>query len=293
VFGLFVRRLALPHSILFAILILARPCFPKENKVYKGKVLTESALVYKAADFDSAVLGTVSAGVEYEISRRAFGPFHRIRIGKKIGYIADNDIQPIGFSFENAASGNAGGKSKKADKKEPEKRKRSFALSRYVGPAFASINFTESTMGRKLSESEIFYGLKMSGTDVLVSGDATTEINLMFYYGAPGYYERFTGQAATGWNFLSDFQFHTVSTLSPIMLGFYGFGPMFRFSKFELAVKDGAVVNRYMASEMILGAAFSGGIAIRLGSVALRSEFKYYWEKTQYSGINAALQFEF
>ncbi len=288
-FGLFVSR---PIRIFCVVLTCWLPdfVFSQQNKVYKAKVITESALVYKAADFDSPVLGALPAGREYEVSQRSFGPFHRIRVGKKIGYIADNDIQPLNFVFGNQV-GSA--KKKKPSPKDPEKKKRPFALSRFVGPSIATINFTESTMGRKLSDSETFFGVKMSGTDVLVEGEATTEINLMFFYGAPDYYAKLTGQAASGWTFLSDFQFHTVSTLSPIMLGFFGFGPMFRFSKFDLAVKDGSVTNHYLASDMVLGAAFSAGIAVRLGGIALRSEAKYYWEKNQYSGIGASLQFEF
>ncbi len=275
----------------FGISAVAEPA-----KSYKARILVEGALVYQKADYDSAVLGTLKEKQVFEVSLKSFSGFHRIRVGSKIGYIVESDLEPINFEFESQKKSKAAAKNKKSKKqaeRDQPRRKRPFALSRFVGPAIAMINFTENTMGSKLSESEIFYGVKLSGTDVLIEGDIDTEINLMFRYGAPGYYQTFTGQSASGWNLITDFQLQNVSTLSPIAIGFFGFGPMFRFSKFDVALKDSGVTTAYSATDMVLGAAFSLGLGVRTGAVALRSEFKYYWEKTQYSGLTAALQFDF
>lgn len=304
-FGLFVLRMRLFLSNFFLIIISlclfmspTNSALAEPAKVYKARILVEGALVYQKADFDSAILGTLKEKQVFEVSFKSFSGFHRIRVGNKIGYIIESDLEPLNFEFEgqkklkSGSKKNKSSKNKKAERSEPRK-KRPFALSRFVGPAIATINFTENTMGSKLSESETFFGVKLSGTDVLIEGDIDTEINLMFRYGAPGYYDTFTGQSASGWNLITDFQLQHVSTLSPIAIGYFGFGPMFRFSKFDVALKDSGVTTAYSATDMVLGAAFSLGMGFRAGAVALRSEFKYYWEKTQYSGLTAAMQFEF
>ena len=305
-FGLFVRNTLWSIFIALCLVSGASAFFysheamaAEPQKANRAKILTEGALVYEKADYDSSVLGTLKAHQIYEVSQKSFAGFHRIRVGNKIGYIDQSDLQPLNFTFESEAKANKvsqkskKSKNKKLQEAQAPRRKRPFALSRFVGPAIASVNFTENTMGSKLSEAETFYGVKLSGTDILIEGDINTEINLMFHSGAPGYYETYTGQAGSGWTFLTDFQLQNVSTLSPIAIGIFGFGPMFRFSKFDVALRDAGVTTAYAATDMVLGVAFSLGLGVRLGTVALRSEYKYYWEKTQYSGLTAALQFDF
>jgi hypothetical protein len=74
---------------------------------------------------------------------------------------------------------------------------------------------------------------------------------------------------------------------------FYGFGPMLKYSKWDLGVKVNNKVESYSASDISVGAVIDFGFAHRFGNMALRGEFQYYWEKVQYIGIGLALQFPF
>lgn len=278
--------------VVLLIFLISGAAFSKPKVVYKGKVINDGAIVYKAADFDSPVLGYLPAGKVYEISSKTFGPFYRIRVEKQIGYIADIDIKPINFK-PTAPPGEE--KKKMAKEISRKKKKLPFTLTRFVGPAFSSVNYTEDTLGATRSEALSFFGAKISGPDVVIEGEIPTEINLNFHLGAPTYYETLTGLGTGGFLFLTDFQLQHVRAVAQNALIYFGFGPMFRFSKFDLSLRDSTTgrSSAYRAEDAALGAAFSAGLGLRMGAVALRAEGKYFWEKNKYWSLGGALQFEF
>lgn len=291
-FGLFVRSWIL---ILFSMTLWAAE---PSNPYVQARIVNQGASIYKNADFDSPVLGQVAAGKVFEVYPKLQGAFYRIKVGKTVGYIADNDVQLVKAA--------AGGKlipvkalpkePKNSEKKQAEiKKRRPFAMTRYVGMSYLTNFFKEQTMDGIRSEAASYIGLKMSGPDVAIEGDIPTEINVQFSSGAPNYYKNLTGVDAAGFVFMMDMQFLSVSTLSPMVLSWMGFGPLFRFSKFAVGLKDPATgkTTAYSAEDMGIGAVFSLGLGLRRGNLALRPEFKYYWEKQIYYGAGASLQIEF
>ena len=52
-------------ALCFALHVFSAPAF-------KGKIISESAIIYQDPDFDSKVLGQVSGGKVFEISKKSF-----------------------------------------------------------------------------------------------------------------------------------------------------------------------------------------------------------------------------
>lgn len=256
----------------------------------RARIINDGAIVYTKGDFDSEVMAYLKAGQVLPVSTKIFGgAFYRIQVGKKIGYIADSDIQPLwkGAGAKSAAA--AGKKKPTAKKEEPERprNKRPMSETQFAGLNVSSIKYAEHTMGKTRSDDRLFYGLKLLGPDLLISGIVMTEVNFVFASGAPEYYEKSTGKPATGLIFMTDFQLLTPLSEGPNTMLNFGFGPMFRYSKFNLQLNNN---QAYSAENMGMGAVFSLGYALRMGSAALRGEARYHWEKQKYMGLGLALQ---
>lgn len=275
----------------------------KKPYPYRGKVVSEEAQVYDQPNFDAAVIGVVPGGATFDISKNLFGgAFYKIRITEpgqpsRLGYIADSDIRP---NFKTATSNYKAAAGKNAKKKnQPEKperkRKKSFENTRYVGPMFALIDYQEETMGAKPHENLGFYGLKISGPNVLLEGLIPMELNLMFHSGAPSYYEKATGNSASGFIFLGNILLQTYWPMGPNALTFFGFGPMMKYSKFDVELRDsGTGKNQpYSLEDISVGLSLNAGLGLRAGPVALRVDYQYFYEKQPYGGFSAAVQWGF
>lgn len=58
-----------------------------------AKVINDEAIVYRNPDFDSEQLSTYKQDTKIEVSKKNFGPFHRVRMKNgTMGYIVDNDF---------------------------------------------------------------------------------------------------------------------------------------------------------------------------------------------------------
>lgn len=279
--------------LFFLIFFFASFCFAQKKPSYQAQITAEVADIYQSADFDSKVIATVLEGEVYDVSSKTFnGAFYRIRVKPgMIGYISDADIKPL-FS-----SPSKPGKAKNKKKPAPqakEKKQRSFERTRYGGLQYASIEYQEDTMGSKRKERMNFFGVKLSGPDWMIDG-YPMDINFLFSFGPPKYYEKITGHSADGFIFLMDFLFQHYYPQTKDMFSFFGFGPMFKFSRINASLTDAGTgrTTDYSLQDMSLGAAFNGGAAFRLGSVVLRGEAKLYWEKQIYWGVQASGQFNF
>jgi hypothetical protein len=270
----------------------------------KGRVRSDGAVVYKAASFDSEVLANLAPGSIYYISDRLFnGAFYRIMVKKNVfGYVPDYQMDPL--SAGSAAAVTAQKNPKMAAKKktpslpkQPERReptKRSLALTRLGGLEYANIDFKEHTMGGNYHANTSFFGFKFSGPDLLIEGPFTMDINLLFSFGAPSYYADATGNSADGFIMLSDVMLQYNWGMGPNAMWYFGFGPLLRYSKFNLALGSGASKKAYLAQDMNFGADFNLGLAFRLARRwALRVEGRYYWEKNMYPGFAGAIQYSF
>jgi len=259
---------------------------------YRAGTLEDGVQVYKDANFDSPVIATLPGGKVYDVSAKIInGAFYRIRVKPgMIGYVSDADVKPL---FP-AAGGKQGG-DKKSEFHIDKKKKRPFEFTRYAGFQYSLIEFTEDTMGDKRKDQLGFFGAKLSGPDLMVDGMFPTDVNFLFYYGAPDYYEKLSGNSTDGWILLMDFLWESYFPQGKNALTFVGFGPMFKFSRFNVSLTDPvtAKTTDYSLQDMSLGAVFNLGVALRWEPVALRGELQYYWEKQTYWGASLALQFPF
>lgn len=271
-------------GLIFLSLFTTMPAFAKAvSKIITVKV--ESAYIYQEANFDAPIIADAKLGDQF-IAVSKLTPFLKIKLKSGgYGYISDVDVQ-----F---------GKVKLAEKKKqkliaaPKKKRKPFADSRYRGPVVQYTQFTENTMGKERLDNLLFFGAKFSGYNTLIEGDVFVDSNILFFSGAPKYYNDVTGQSARGWVFMGDILFETALPQSRWHYVYYGFGPVFKFSHFEVALKNGNIVTSYSMDDMSLGAALNAGIAFRMNRYALRSDVKYIWEKTKYLAFGLSFQFDF
>lgn len=267
----------LVFSLLFPVLSWAQ--------AQQATVIQEGALVYQDADFDAPVIDTLKRGAVHNISKSRRGPFYKIRVNAgSVGWIADTDIKLGVIKLASA---------KKEKPPEKEKRKKPFFATRYRGPTFEFINYTEDTLGKERTANLLFYGFKFNGYNTVFDGDIYTDANVIFYSGAPGYYADYTRRSTGGFIFMANFLLQTVLPQSKSHMLYYGFGPMLKYSNFALEVPNGTKTLSYSATDMTVGAVFDLGLAFRLGDFSLRTDAKYYWERSQYSGFGLNLGWEF
>lgn len=267
-------------------------------KSQKGTVISEEAMVYQNPDFDSPVVGTVHRGENYDISIGRKGPFYKVRLKPgSLGWIGDNDIVPganrVSPPVKNPKAPNIKKKKAQQAPSQPKKKQKPFVLQDYRGPALEYLPFKEETLGASRKENLLFYGFKWAGPNLIVDGDTVTDASVLFHYGAPKYYKDATGSDASGWIILANFLFQSNQSQGRDVMTFYGFGPAFRYSHFNVAMNVAGQNTNYAADDMALGAVFNGGIGLRRGNYAVRAELKYYWEKTTYLGGGLSVLWKF
>ncbi|MCX7978549.1 MAG: hypothetical protein N2578_06050, partial [Bdellovibrionaceae bacterium] len=184
--------------VLFVVVsLVSSVAQPQEKtKPQKGRVVVDEAMVYKEPNFDSEVIGSVSKGSVHSISRKKWGPFHRIRLpSKQLGYIADSEIRPIINKNEiTEKMENSSGR----ERPESRGRSRPLARQRLAGGFFEMMSFTESTMEVRRSTSLPLLGWRWSGENTFVEGPIYTDASLAFHWDAPNYYDEATGNPASG-----------------------------------------------------------------------------------------------
>ncbi|MGZ5280091.1 MAG: SH3 domain-containing protein [Pseudobdellovibrionaceae bacterium] len=276
---------------------------------YKAQVIHAEAHVFEKPDFDSKVIATLEEGKVFDVSQQLIsGAFYKIRLRPGVlGYVSDADIRPLWKTKGGdkiAAQADEKSREKKIDKKsiaknlekkKTDKRKRPFQYTQFVGLQYASIEYQEDTMGSRRREPLGFFGVKLSGPDLIVEGIFPTEVNFLFHSGAPTYYEKLTGHSADGWIFLMDFLWESYFPQGKNALTFIGFGPMLRYSKFNVSVTDATTLKTqaYSLEDIGVGGVFNAGIAVKMDQVSLRGEAQYYWEKQPYWGVGLSLQMAF
>ncbi|QDK37415.1 SH3 domain-containing protein [Bdellovibrio sp. NC01] len=257
----------------------------------QGTIVADEAQIYRDPDFDAPVIAVLPPGGVYSISTGKKGPFFKIRVKPgTVGWISETDIRPGNLKVTAETKKEA---QKLKEQKEHEENRPAFFTTRHWGPVVEFLNYTEDTMGEERSAMTMFYGFKWTGFNTLFSGEVYTDANLIFHSGAPSYYEDKTGESAGGFIVNANFLLQTVRTLTKDCLMYYGFGPTWRYSHFDLHLNNGGVSQGYSADDMALGILFDVGLAYRISKTAIRSDVKYYWEKNKYPGIGVSWGFEF
>lgn len=263
-------------GLLFITLLL--PVLTWAQAAQKGTVVADEAMVYQDPDFDAPILAKLHMGQVFSISTGKKNGFYKIRIKPgSTGWVSDAEIQP-------GVHKKLTPEEIKENTEEVEAKSKPYFASRFRGISLDMINFTEDTMGAERNASTLFYGVNFHGYNTLFSGEIFTESNLLFHSGAPSYYEDYTKQSASGFIFIADFLLQTVIPSTQNFLYYYGFGPMFKYSHFDLQLGGGNSAKNYSADDMTLGALFNVGVGFRAGNFSVRPQVKYYWEKSGYFG---------
>ncbi|MGE4133634.1 MAG: hypothetical protein AB7F86_18500 [Bdellovibrionales bacterium] len=270
--------------------------------------MADGAAVYEKADFDSRVLEYLSFQTKVTISKKAYpgvaglGLFHKVKLSKGFGYIPDTDVRVVEKEATPpppAAGPNKGGDAKSQAFNKPEEdmptTRPPLYLARYLGLAYAQVNFTEKFSGKKLSDKIGMYGLRMMGPGTLFDGPPL-DVNLWVSFDKPNYYSRFASGGPNGFLLFGD-----VMAMMPLVnldnwVVSYGLGVMWTFTRYRLQVRQaGTNVDENTDSlEFRIGADAGLGVGARLFKrYMLRADVKYYYEKTAYLGYLASLQMEY
>ncbi len=272
----------------------AQPVAPPQAATIVAEIIGEFPYVYAQPDFDSPVLATLKTGTYYRVSKQQFDlGFHRIRFAKdKEGFISSSEIKITTGQAAKKKSGEARAEVKKEVKKKTTK---PIYVSRYQGIIFEQQNYIEDTMSNTRSDNILFFGYRLVGFNTLFSGEMSTDLAILYHSGAPAYYEKITGQSASGQIINVQFTFDTIIPLAHDFMASYGFGPMVKYSHFQVSLKNpGGVGNdSYVLDDMNFGVLFRLGAATRLGIFGLRADVKYYIESKQYVGVNLSTLYEF
>ncbi len=253
------------------------------SNAYNVEVRNDGAMVYKNPNFDAPVVAYLKIGQRYLISKKKSGAFHKIKLRNgRYGYIADTDITLPGKKSRSKSKA-------RANKNDPKIEKtKSLEDTKMWGFALSNVSFTESTVGKLFTDDMTFYGAKFTGPGILSEG-SPMDVNVLISTQAPSYYEKITGESVSSFIMLMDTLFITPFDGTFNRTVYFGFGPLFRYSRINTRVGD---LDLDM-QDLRLGAAFNLGIALRISSVALRLEAKYYWEREKYMAYLFALQFPF
>jgi hypothetical protein len=284
------------NLFLFSFTLLCLLLLEKNVKAEPAIIIDEGAVVFTQPDFDSEPKFKLHAGEKVEVSKRNFGPFHRLKTKDgELGFIADSEYKVTSKAATTEKS-NEQAAEKTADSPPEKKPKKQnpFSVTRYRGISISYVGYKEQTMGSQPMANLVFYGFKMAGPNLLVQGDMVTELNVDLFPGAPGFYQEGTGNSASGWLLHTDMIFESVFPQTRDIVTFAGFGPMFKYSHYNVSLTNSTgKTSAYDLEDMVLGAVFNVGFGLRMGQTCLRAEFKYDWEKTQYWGLGMSLLFPF
>lgn len=255
-------------------------------------VTTDGALVLIKPDLDSGPIAQYEAGKRIRVSKGTTSgevKFRKTRVGGRIGYIADIDVR-VGAAPAVAAKGGKGVDKKPTRKKETsaEKEREPVYFARFVGLILGFSEFKEGIDGVDASASMPFYGLKITGPDVLVSGPVI-DFNLLLHYGAPSYYDALSAIRPSGFVLLTDALLRLPILAGQNGLLAFGLGPMLMFSQFSVSNAG----RSQSLTEINLGVSLNLGVTYRIEKVGLGLEAKYFIEKQSYRGLFASLQTQF
>ncbi len=284
----------------------------------RGVVSVDGAAIYQAPSFDAPVVGYAPFQQQVVLSREpmigdgGFGLFYRVRTPDGVqGFITDVDVVPQ-FKFDISGRGGRGGRGgsrRSSEASSPQENPdfqrvqdfdqdiRPLFFTRYWGGVIGmALDYGEKFSGQVYRSDTPFFGLKMTGPEVLFHGPPI-DFNVLFYPGAPGLYKGLFSptSSATGFLLMSD-----INLLFPLLerredLVTFGFGPMALFASYKVPVvgNDGVSEVTLNSHELRLGLSLSATYTRRFNRWAARAEAKYYVEKANYPGLWLALQREY
>lgn len=282
--------------MLFGLTVAHGQSGENPNKAIKAVIVSAQAYIFKAPNFDADTITILEPSNKvYLVSKGKWGPFHKIKVDQKTyGYVIDADIKLVSDQTALPQKKSEVKQEPRAeqDDEDPKPEKKAFLSGKFFGPVVQMINFTEDTADKTRSQMIPFLGARWSGLSSLLEGAGYTDANLLFYWGAPSYYQSATGRSASGFIVIGDMLLEMMNMQGPDLVTFYGVGPMVKFSNISATLNESGTDRGYSMTDLILGAAFNVGAVTRIGKYALRFDAKYYWEKQKYWALGLAFQWE-
>lgn len=277
----FNKKLIFAFGLLFsASALYAQAESGSKAKNQIGIVISPEAAVYQGPDFDSAVIDSLEENQKVPMSNKKFksssdfGSFFKVKTPKgKIGYVGDNDIQPLRLK-------------KKMDEEMGQHDGESIYYKKMLGVSLATVNYAEKFQDKYSKAQTTMLGFRMTGPDVL--GDSPPlDVNVWLGFKPPSYYDSISGGKASGFFLLGD-----VGVVFPVVdwtksLLNFGLGVMWTYTHFKVPIggKD------YASDELRIGIDLSFGGAIKFGKEWVgRGDIKYFVDKTPYTGLMLSLQ---
>lgn len=281
-------------SLVFISILISFHCVFAQNK---ANVINADTDVYKDADFDSQILGTVDPDETFLVSKKVYGAFYKVKFKDgTIGYIPDTEIniagvgvvKPTPFRGDEIDGKTKRNQRKEDDEDDPENDTENPNIN-YKGVTFSLINFRENTMGGNQVSDLAAYGFRfqpMQGN--FQSGLA---YDLMVATKPPEYYEEKTGAKTSGAVIWGSAGISNVSALNSNTSLRYGAGPFLRYSNFTVEDAPLRPQSKYNLQDLTVGLDFQFGIMLHSRYVTMDLGLRYFWDKESYGGFGVGFLF--
>lgn len=255
--------------------------------------VTEGGLVYRNPDFDSKVIGSLRQGETYFISTRKFNSaFHRIRLRQGVlGYVADVDVS-TGKTSPKPAPGIFKDAEEEQRSARPE-RPRFMREKTLLGLVGGSVDYAEVFAKREYRSSTTMLGAKLTTPFGVFDGPFLFDAQILMSLSPPEFFKRLSTIEPQGNVFLGSLviQYPMLEFSGRRGLFYIGAGPVVAYSSVLVEFQS----SKLLLDEVRAGGVLVTGLAFDLSNakVILKIEPKYYVEKSNYMGLEAALQFGF
>ncbi len=257
----------------------------------------DGAAIYSAPNFDAPVLGYMDKGRKIWVSKKMYtgvgglGYFYRLPLKPHgAGFITDTDI--ILPDQKNSHNHNDSFFGSSSNSESEDDNNIDLYMNRYVGLSYYNLNFSEKISGGARSASTPMYGLKYVGPTSLMGG-MPLDFDLMFTTTPPSFYNQIA-TSTSGFMAIGDMIANLPITQTSRILVTAGFGLLARFSKWSVLLRQSPGLGKFDSEELTMGVVGELSATIRLkGRFALRGDARYIYEKEQYAGIGAALEYQY
>ena len=266
----------------------------RKKKSQTAIVAVEGAAFYKYPNFDAQVLEYVRAGTKVKASLKpragigGFGAFFKVKLPSgKVGWMTDVDVLPQ-YKVKNKSGSQTQTNpdfNKANDIMENAGRDQIY-FERYVGANLAYVNFSEKFDKGTLSSNTPMFGVRGVGPD-LFFGSPPLDFSFQFSLEAPRYYSDFASGDATGFFVIADALFPFPFWSSDSYYFGLGLGPMLTYTNFAVQVRS----SEFDSQELRIGAVADLAAMFRYKKFAVKIDYKYYYEVTQYGGLNLSFLF--
>lgn len=291
-FGRFVLSL---FVFVFIIGIEAQSQSPGNQE---GIIISDEAYIFVEASFDAKVLAVRPQGEKLKMSNRKKNGFFRVKLfNGQLGWASEADVQATQKisqeEVKNLEQANQNPFPKKGEviQGPPAHTRKTFAQSRYRGIFFQNQKFREKTLGKTRQDELSFVGINLTGFDTLVDGPFYLDTRMMATSTPPDYYEKLTGQSASGFALRVQSSFVSVNPFGGSVLFHYGLGVSATLSQFQVSFLENGIKKKYSLDDLNVGLVIPIGLSFKLGPTNTQVFYHYYHEKITSSGLSLGIAF--